>query len=137
MKFLLELVSCCGSCNSSHKDIAEESSDGSGSSSSRRSEETRSLMVQRATKTIVSRKKKKRGRVGTTSPTCSGPMVDWQPTLSSISEDKVPVTEERAVKRKGSTGRGGGRARSHDIAYDDRRNHFMAIPTFSPTPFMI
>ncbi|KAE8675225.1 Organic cation/carnitine transporter4 isoform 1 [Hibiscus syriacus] len=107
-----------------------------------RREETRSLM---APKMAALRKKNKRVKVGTSFSMTP----EWKPSLYAISEDNVMAEKrekmkseaattaaDRAVKRKSTSG---SRSKIHvrSDSGDIRRNpEPMAIPTFSPTPFM-
>ncbi|XP_059457942.1 uncharacterized protein LOC132187601 [Corylus avellana] len=133
MKFILEFVWCCGSpgCCSRPGAAAEE-------------DETRWLEPSRPARRSGRRR---RGRMG---PAEAGP--EWKPSLCAISEDKavlVVIEKEKAVDNQtvGSEGsprivkrKAGSHVRVHvrsSYSDDYGRTHVpVAIPAFSPTPFM-
>ncbi|KAK8579148.1 hypothetical protein V6N13_142368 [Hibiscus sabdariffa] len=134
MRSFLEFVSCC--VKSPQASTAEEVVPAPGR------EETRSLMTP---KMAALRRKKKTVKVGT--PFSMTP--EWKPSLYAISEDNVMAEKrektqsetattapDRAVKRKSTPG---SRSKIHVRSYSDdiwRNPAAVAIPTFSPTPFM-
>ncbi|KAI3466193.1 hypothetical protein Pfo_022856, partial [Paulownia fortunei] len=73
MKFLLEFVTCCGSCSSGARQPAEE---------------TRLLVVQEPRRRVG----RKQGRV-------RGGGREWRPSLSSISEDVLMAERINNVER--------------------------------------
>ncbi|KAK6132627.1 hypothetical protein DH2020_033550 [Rehmannia glutinosa] len=123
MKFLLEFVTCSGSCSSEARRPAEE---------------TRLLVVQEPRRRVGRKQGKARGGSG------GG---EWRPSLSSISEDVLMAERIKNVERPAAGWRKSlqtkvssvsqrDRSRSLD-RYDDRRAPLPDImPTFSPTPFM-
>ncbi|KAL4279131.1 hypothetical protein GQ457_03G023560 [Hibiscus cannabinus] len=129
MRSFLEFVSCC--VKSPQASTTEEVVPASGT------EETRSLM---APKMAALKRKKKTVKVGTP---------EWKPSLYAISEDNVVAEKrekmlseaattaaDRTVKRKSTPG---SRSKIHVRSYIDdigRNPEAVAIPTFSPTPFM-
>ncbi|XP_031284194.1 uncharacterized protein LOC116142916 [Pistacia vera] len=123
MKFLLELVSCCGSPEAGGASPVAERVEP-------RVEETRSLMRR-------SYRRKRRGRSG-----CSGgaSAEEWKPSLCSISEDfvmdRTKSERERSFKRKnGGSQRDKARVRSCSRDFGQNSGPSI-IPTFSATPFM-
>lgn len=135
MKFLLELVSCC-CCSRPRGQLSEEKKrllpqPGSG--------------VRRGTK----RGRPLRGAAGRFGRRNGGAPVEWQPSLSPVLEDnilpvrnehveaslKVTSTKVRNLRRKISSF---SRPPSR-VSFDDllgRSSNHVAMPTFSPAPFM-
>lgn len=140
MKFLLELVSCCGSSSSSQQPTSLP-------------KEERRLLVghvsarRRANRVI---RGVKRGRYS------GGSVVgDWQPSLSSISEEHVVFYEEKGRRRveevvvsaDGSPSASNNLKRNKVLSTTKTRHSrslgddigwttFQAMPAFSPAPFM-
>ncbi|KAL5736131.1 hypothetical protein ACOSP7_030601 [Xanthoceras sorbifolium] len=128
MKFLLELVSCCGcGCQESGGGVETKVPP------EPRTEETRSLVAS------VRRSYRRKGR-GRSGGVASG-SAEWKPSLCVISEENVVMEKdksetERVAKRK-SGGSHKDRARVRSYSHEFRGNSMSTIiPTFSATPFM-
>ncbi|XP_044496725.1 uncharacterized protein LOC123219121 [Mangifera indica] len=120
MRFLLELVSCCGSPEAEGASPVAKLVEP-------RDEETRSLMRR-------SYQRKRRGRSGGSSTE------EWRPSLCSISEDfvmdRTKSERERSCKRKNG-GSLRDKARFRSCSRDFGQNSGPSIiPAFSATPFM-
>ncbi|KAJ4726175.1 Serine/threonine-protein kinase MRCK gamma like [Melia azedarach] len=132
MKFLLELVWCCG-CHGSCS--------GANTFPERPSDRNSLVPVVRR-----SNRRRRRGRNGVGDGGGGGRADEWTPSLCSISEDSVVVLEkeksqkteaERVVKRKsGGFNRDRVRVRSYSKDFGKNSPIPTFIPAFSPTPFM-
>ncbi|XP_019196761.1 PREDICTED: uncharacterized protein LOC109190669 [Ipomoea nil] len=121
MKFLLELVTCCGASTFRQQAPAEE---------------TRSLVPPPETR------RRKKGRVVVMTRR-GRPVAEWRPSLSSISEDTAPpeksdgvAVTNRKIRRVVSAASA---SRPPQYRDENRRSagySSSTVPTLSPTPFM-
>ncbi|KAJ9671947.1 hypothetical protein PVL29_025544 [Vitis rotundifolia] len=118
MKFIFEFVSCCGT--PPRPAVLEE------------------VPLPEESRTLEVRRRYRKERVGSSR---SSSLVEWQPSLCSISEDNIvlekeerPAESERTPKRKAASSTKI-HVRSHSEDYG-RSQISMMLPTFSPAPFM-
>lgn len=133
MKFLLEIISCCCSYPRGQS-----------------SKEEKRLLPHPGS---VVRRGMKRGRplsggTGRLGRRNGGAAVEWHPSLSPVSEHKVlPVRnepeaasmQETSAKVRNLRRKIGSSSRPPRLSFDDalgRSSNHMAMPTFSPAPFM-
>ncbi|XP_059283969.1 uncharacterized protein LOC132037458 [Lycium ferocissimum] len=116
MKFLLELIACCG-CSSRLPPA----------------EDTGPLVPGLAQPANRKNRRRRRGRGGP--PSCGGSVANWRPSLSAILEDNaLPPTN---VKRKVLTASPPATQPRRRSFEDTRRVPVSALaPAFSPTPFL-
>nr|GMC47504.1 Serine/threonine-protein kinase MRCK gamma like [Ipomoea batatas]GMC51811.1 Serine/threonine-protein kinase MRCK gamma like [Ipomoea batatas] len=121
MKFLLELVTCCGASTFRQQAPAEE---------------TRSLVP-------PPERRRKKGRVVVTRR--GRPVAEWRPSLSSISEDTAPLPEKSdgvaAVTNRKIRKVASATSSPRPPQYRDENGRSAGysssmVPTLSPTPFL-